>query len=246
MHAAPALDAFGDFRGTGPVTLEQTRSQHCRLGHLARGRGHFHFPTWQGRPAMDLPVVAGDLILLAPGVRHLSFSPGTVVYHHRTITNLPHTDVAAERLTLTGHQRELIIHAITDLLHRPPGRVDALLQLIVDLIQEDRQRRAMPDPALQDLVSSLHEDPLRLQTVDALADHLGIGGSHLRRLFHRHYGSSPKQYLHGLRMDHARYLLSELGLAVKVVAQRLGYSDAFIFSRRYRAHFGRPPSHDRS
>jgi AraC-like DNA-binding protein len=49
-------------------------------------------------------------------------------------------------------------------------------------------------------------------------------------------------YLRGLRMDRAKRLLREEELTVAQVADAVGFSDPYHFSRVFRQHVGMPPS----
>ena len=70
-----------------------------------------------------------------------------------------------------------------------------------------------------------------------------ISTSSLQRLFLRHFGLSPMQYVIKLRMNQALRLLVENKLSVKEVAALCGFSDEKYFSRSFKKRYGYPPSH---
>lgn len=77
--------------------------------------------------------------------------------------------------------------------------------------------------------------------VESLASHSGVSASTLTRLFKRHLGKSPHQYLIGLRMRQAARMLEEHSLSVKEIAERVGYGNALNFSTEFRKFFGKSP-----
>jgi AraC family transcriptional regulator of arabinose operon len=79
--------------------------------------------------------------------------------------------------------------------------------------------------------------------VAEMSQEAGLSASRLNVLFRRQLGVSPAQYAEQLRLDHAARLLSSAGVSVKEAAAASGYADPFHFSRRFRARFGYPPSH---
>ncbi|TWT55722.1 AraC family transcriptional regulator [Allorhodopirellula solitaria] len=83
---------------------------------------------------------------------------------------------------------------------------------------------------------------LDFRTVEEVAAELGFSPVYLSRLFKRFTGSGAYRYLLRLRMNYAAELLVERGLQVSAVAKRLGYADAFQFSRAFKRVYGVPPS----
>jgi AraC family transcriptional regulator len=55
-------------------------------------------------------------------------------------------------------------------------------------------------------------------------------------------GRSPMKHLNHLRMQHARHLLLDQDLTLDEVAEAVGYSTAFSFSKAFLAHTGTRPS----
>ena len=83
---------------------------------------------------------------------------------------------------------------------------------------------------------------LGIQTLDAVAAGCGMKAPYLCRLFARYHDESPYRFLTRLRMDHASQLLLDEAASVKAVAERLGFKDAFHFSRVFKSVHRVPPS----
>jgi transcriptional regulator GlxA family with amidase domain len=82
-------------------------------------------------------------------------------------------------------------------------------------------------------------EPLRMTALARLA---GLSTAHFGVLFKEQTGSSPRDYLHLLRIHKACQLLRASNLQIKEIAARLGYQDQFHFSRQFKAFEGVSPS----
>lgn len=70
----------------------------------------------------------------------------------------------------------------------------------------------------------------------------GISTATLHRQFIAHMGSTPMRYLKGLRLDAACRFLSESDLPLGDVAAKVGFSNAFHFSREFTRRFRSSPA----
>lgn len=75
----------------------------------------------------------------------------------------------------------------------------------------------------------------------ALAQELGVGYHHFRRVFRRRMGVAPKQYWLRLRMERAAEQLVSTGQSIEQIAAGLGYDDPCYFSRQFARIVGTPP-----
>ncbi|MBA3685072.1 MAG: helix-turn-helix transcriptional regulator [Planctomycetes bacterium] len=80
-----------------------------------------------------------------------------------------------------------------------------------------------------------------IDSLDAVADHLGISQDYLRHLFKARYGTSMVRWLNEVRVERARDLLVHSALPHKAIAQMCGFRDEHYFSTVFRAIEGRPP-----
>jgi AraC-like DNA-binding protein len=88
-------------------------------------------------------------------------------------------------------------------------------------------------------VTSLHNDPSRAWTTAALARETGVSRATLSRRFVSVTGEPPGAYLTRWRMDLAARRLRDTGDSLEVIAQSVGYTSVYAFSRafnRVRSH----------
>lgn len=87
----------------------------------------------------------------------------------------------------------------------------------------------------------VEEHFLRLSTVQAVAEECDLTAIHVSRLFRRFGATGAYQFLMRQKMNYAAALLVEEGLLVREVAEQLGFSDPFQFSRAFKRVYGIPP-----
>ena len=79
-------------------------------------------------------------------------------------------------------------------------------------------------------------------SVDDLAERLGIGSRHLRRLFDQHLGATPRAVAKMRRTLFAAQLIDETRLPMTEIAISSGFSSQRRFNACIREVYGRPPS----
>ena len=79
-------------------------------------------------------------------------------------------------------------------------------------------------------------------SVDDLADRLGIGSRHLRRLFDQHLGATPRAVAKMRRTLFAKQLIDETRLPMTEIAVSSGFSSQRRFNACIREVYGKPPS----
>jgi len=87
----------------------------------------------------------------------------------------------------------------------------------------------------------LHDDLAQPPDLASLAKAVGTNARRLNEAFRNCAGATVFEYLREARMEQARKLLRETGLAVQVIASDLGYDNPANFATAFRARFGLSP-----
>jgi AraC family transcriptional regulator of adaptative response / DNA-3-methyladenine glycosylase II len=88
----------------------------------------------------------------------------------------------------------------------------------------------------------IFEGALDEHGVEGLAERLGIGSRHLRRLFAEHLGASPLSVARTRRVHFARRLIDETSLPMSELALGAGFQSVRQFNHAIQASFGRSPT----
>ncbi len=107
----------------------------------------------------------------------------------------------------------------------------------------------LPEPVervLASIAKLLEQQPVRTPSLQALAKIAGVSGEHLCRLFNRYTGLGPLETYRLARLERAAGLLGKTALSVKEIADRVGYSDPYQFSKSFKAIYGVSPRHYRA
>ena len=84
-----------------------------------------------------------------------------------------------------------------------------------------------------------YSEKLRLQEV---ARTFGVHPNYLARVFHEKYHVTPKQYLQGMKLKKACYLLRTTDLPISVIARSMGFEDQLAFSKLFKKCFAVSPT----
>ncbi|MCW8132843.1 MAG: helix-turn-helix transcriptional regulator [Planctomycetota bacterium] len=247
-------------------SLDERWSQNMKdfdLWLVWGGRGHMrtHEGELELRPGVCLWVRPGGLYLaeqdprnrLGVSYRHFSLvdtqgrtrpydQPAPPLVHE--ILNLDYADGILRRVNeLAGERAERSSRAAEMLL----------TGLLMDLDAEsDRPGPARGGAAFhhRQMVlrwsSKIAENPREAPGVAAMAQESGYSTDHFARLFKEVLGLGPQDYVVRARLDRARFLLRNSPLSVGEIAEALGYSDVYFFSKQFKRKTGQSPSRYRA
>ena len=88
----------------------------------------------------------------------------------------------------------------------------------------------------------INETGLEDGGVEALAEHLGMGSRHLRRLFLRHLGATPSAVAQTRRLHFAKKLIDETTLPMTQIAFAAGFGSVRRFNAAIRTIYHRTPT----
>ncbi len=184
-------------------------------------------------------------------------------YIHFGIDEIPADWPACEAWPRTHPQPDPVVaalfrHVLQHVWEHPrwpamaPGPGDCrLVEALIDAFLEKQHTEAerieseRPEPvrrALKRMREIIDEDAQRSVSLADLARAAGVTEKHLCRLFARTLGHTPVRTYNLLRLQLGLALLSRSNLAVKEIALRCGYENAFHFSRVFGKAFGAAPT----
>ncbi len=212
------------------------------------------------------PVRAGDLVVLPPGLPHSyganETQPWTLYWAHaagnhiseyvRKLAVPPENPMVriGEDLQITLLFDEVLKNLEIDFAFpRLLQAAYALAHLIALVIQLRHQKRPDIDERFQrvgkciEYMSEHLNEPLKVRTLASLA---ALSTAHFTVVFKEQTGSTPRTYLHLLRMHRACQWLTSSRMSLKEIAACLGYQDQFHFSRKFKGFTGVAPSEYRA
>src|SRR5215470_3721069 len=139
--------------------------------------------------------------------------------------------------------------AASEIASERPGRnpmLDALVrQLIIHLLrshltvrktaQIELSRAGPVDRRLRRAIEFMHDNYSRELSLEEIASAAYLSEYHFARLFKQITGITPHAYLASLRLERARRLLAETGLAISEISTRVGYQSQSHFTKIFKS-----------
>jgi AraC-like DNA-binding protein len=204
----------------------------------------------------DLYVPAQHTVLLLPQRReHFRFSP-TRATHHAWCAITPGAVPVELRRTLQRHARCMPlttrVHHLIEIGLSVPSAGLAAADALLDSIALSALHACVFESAAaligDDMPHVLIVAQQYMEThlaesisVPQIAGSAHVTPQHLTRLFRRHVGTTPMRYLWQLRTRRGVELLHRTGLSITAIAERVGFSSPYHFSRLVRQHYAHSP-----
>ena len=125
-------------------------------------------------------------------------------------------------------------------LQDPPSLLPEMLELL--LSGESPKSGDERKKLLEQACAYLGGDFRRNDDLRGFCRRHGCGYENFRKFFKAELGISPHRYRIRRRLDAACALLSDPGLSIASIAERLGYSSPYEFSAQFKRHMGCAPS----
>lgn len=212
LGGAGSLSARGNVYQLGAETLLLVELPSVRRYRCEQDAWHFWWAELSGPLPDTLPSYT---VMTAPAQN------GDDELLHQCFQYLRREDTADRRLAIASFQ--LVLHRWLAWQSRATSR-------------------APHREALERVIDAMHEkldQPLEVRQMARLAH---LSERRFRQVFRDYTGSSPKTYYDNLRLALARDFLQQGLYTVAEVADRLGYSSPFHFSRVFSRRYGQPPS----
>ena len=114
-----------------------------------------------------------------------------------------------------------------------------IMKTIIDIYSNNSGNFSL----LRQAVKYIEEHYAENFKISFMAEKFNMSESHFRKLFKDFTGLSPVEYRNGLRIEHAKELLSRNTVSVSEVALAVGIEDQFYFSRIFKEQEGVSPLH---
>lgn len=229
--------------------------QEYQLVYISEGRG-----TFESEPSGRCRVEAGHVFLVFPGVWHrfrplpaVGWQENWIGFGGDVADRIMQQFFSPEKpLIRVGHDYELqdLIRSISGLANEaPPGYQQVVGARTMLALAHVRSRTMSLRPVDREVAKKVQEARHYLAThydqkvdLEKLARRLGMSYSRFRMLFKAHTGVAPHQYLLDVRLNLARHWLTDSNLTVSEIADRLGFSTVYYFSRLFKKRTGASPS----
>lgn len=104
-----------------------------------------------------------------------------------------------------------------------------------------------PQKALYNIITDyIHENISQPLSIHDIAAKLNYNEQYLSRLFRKYSNESLHDFIVNCKIEQSNFYLSETDLPVKIISEKLGYSDCHNFMKLYKKQTGMTPSEYRN
>lgn len=96
---------------------------------------------------------------------------------------------------------------------------------------------------VEQIVSYFEDHYSEKISLDRIAENMYLSTFYISKIFKSETGDAPIRHLINIRLEKAKEILEQNpGMSIKEVAARVGYEDAYHFSKQFKKHYGISPS----
>jgi AraC family transcriptional regulator of arabinose operon len=191
----------------------------------------------------------GQAILIPPGVDHaFDYPVGTRVVFLRFAAQGSGSTVQVIDWSRVPSARALV-RALLALFsggqyipQESMGTASCLILALIGELQATGRRPGQSSPLVSETKKLIHAQGAARVAVSRIAAQAGYSAGHLSAAFRKAEGISLRQYMARERAQAAARMVLYSGQPLKQIAGRMGFSDAFAFSKFFKRMLGRAPS----
>ncbi len=123
------------------------------------------------------------------------------------------------------------------------GELEMQLSEYGDYMTEIREERPGASVEMaQELVQYMRVNVYKNLSLQDMAQHFDISSSYICRLFKMYYSDTPISYYNRIKIEEAKTMLTDYpNMRVKDIAEMLGFSDQYYFSKVFKQQYGVSP-----
>jgi len=243
------LESASIFSNATPWVWRSQQRDHYNLwicmegsGQMCCGGKNYEIKPWTAFVLPPECVVSGEASSDGENVRNFS------AHWLPLETEVPFSDYPLfgislrEVDTVQNHIQSLLrLSVYNDALSKQQSEwiVLQLLALLWREVQTPQETTA--DTVIYRQIERMRSGENLFRSVDDLADEANLSRIHYGRCFKRITKEAPNQFLIHQRVERACLLLRETDWTIDVLAERIGYSDVYFFSRQFKHVMGITP-----
>ena len=114
-------------------------------------------------------------------------------------------------------------------------------ELLAEMTELSADRNNNPAEVVQRVIDFIHCNYNKPISLSDISSQFGFSLSYLTKIFTVHTGTPPSKYLKEHRMSAAKKLLITSTFPISKIAEKVGYSDQFHFSKTFKNLVGKSP-----
>lgn len=197
-----------------------------------------------GKEALELVGRANDIGLVILDVK----MPG--ISGLEVLKQLKKTDPELDIIIFTGHSsKEAAIEALKnradDYIEKPfsAEKIRAAIEKRFDLKHHEAEVTALDmNGKLEKVKRFIQRNCFKKISLKSAAETVCLSPKYLSRIFKRHAGVGFEAYKLDVKISKAKELLSDSGLNINQIAEKLGYENAESFIRQFKRFTGHTPT----
>ncbi len=124
-----------------------------------------------------------------------------------------------------------------------PSLFQGVYRIYAEAIKSENAKYKKISPIFSDITALILENLSKPDfAVPEISSCFGISEVHLRRIFKAATGTFPMCYINYLRLEKAKTMLAESSMKVSEIAEAVGFSDPYYFSRLFKTKTGVSPA----
>lgn len=202
----------------------------------------------------DFPLGPGDCFLLRPQGRYIathdSDNPLTVIHVHFDFHQPSENKRFPfhRKLSSLGFIRDLLTRSVLSFQERNRNESAFWLTAALREIQQQDQRSQSVAhlqgrmEKIEQICQNIRNNPEANHRLTDLAGSVGVSTDHFTRLFKQTKDLTPRDFILRTRIESAQSLLQVSSYSVTRIAELLGYTDVYYFSKQFTAKVGVSPT----